>query len=161
MPHLNLQNKPILFVFIFPKNGLIPRKKIIFTIPCACSSIEASIDARASTQNPSPSINDSIRWNEGLGGRSRWSVCQSKVEVSKKWDIGIGKRHTPSFKHQDIEFLGEGWSQWAPSCASSHNYVVIDIVVATWWRRWGRWESACTLDEWVPKFIEIPLPCIK
>lgn len=129
----------------------------MYILPCACSSIETSIDASTTTQNPTPSIKYSIGRNKSLGSRSRWGVRQCNVEVLQKWNICIGERNTSSFKHKNTVILRECGSQGTSSCATSYYYVIKPIAVSFWWIWW--WERACTFDKWVSKFIEILLPC--
>lgn len=74
-------------------------------IPWVSSGVKASIDASATTQNPSPCIDDTIGWNERLGSRGGGSVCQGDVEVAEEGDIDVWEGNPSSLQHQHTEVL--------------------------------------------------------
>lgn len=116
-------------------------------LPRVCSSVEASVNGTATSQNPSSCIQHSICWNEVLRSRSWWSVCQSYVKVSQKCHIGVVERDASSFKHQNFEFLRQSCSQWTPCSATSHYYIVITTIL--WMLQW-----TSSPDKWV---LTIPI----
>lgn len=147
-----IQNK---FAYHWERNENEKRKKLL---PWVCSSVEASIDRTSTSQDPCPWIVDSISWNEVLRSWSWWNVCQCNVEVLQKWNIGVGERNTPSFKHQNTEVLRQGCSQRTPCCATSNYYVVIGIIAGGSWN-WRWWEWACISDKRVSIFMPVLITC--